>query len=352
MDPSNNNSFGSPQVPGSSGGAGLSGADFGAQNGGNVAQSAGSTVQNAGAIVSGAGTTVDNTGTGGAGGFKSSNFPSGGITIGSEKRSRKGLIIAGFAFFALAIGGGIAALVLMNNGGSGSGESSNGGSNSTIVVDENVSMEVAFNRYANYLVSGEVKDEAVENAAFEGDIMLRTRLNDEDYLKGLGALFDVFRRKTYNEDSIFVKNGVDVGTISEGLDFLENYRNVNGVDTEQLLIKYNTSVQSSDDYINTLNTISDDENDLTRAFKEHIAESARATIAYWNILKSNGCIIDQTIDYNCVNEVDVSVLSPATMKLGKINSDIDLFPYDVVEGIRDQSRDVNAFILENIDVQK
>lgn len=344
MDPSNNNSFGSPQVPGSSGGAGLSGADFGAQNVGNVAQSTGSTAQNVGAIVSGAGTTVDNTGTGGAGGFKSSNFPSGGITIGGEKRSRKGLIIAGFVFFALAIGGGIAALVLMNNGGSSSGESSNGGSNSTIVVDENVSMEVAFNRYANYLVSGEVKDEAVDAEVFDEQIVFDENYDDKQYVENANSLYNVFYKKTTELSADDDYPFFQIEQIKEELSFLNDERSFITVNEKEIVENYlESGKKAAENYVSEEIVVSSDSVPTILARYQKAQKAfADTIIEYMDSLTSLSCVVNKGIAEECVS--NNAELTDLNNKIGVARRNANSFKGDIAVSISRHSKTISEVI--------
>ena len=137
MDPLNNNSFGSSQVPG--------------------------------AIVSGDGTAVDNGGANSpTGGFSSPNFPSGGITVdnSSNQGPRKGLIVGVIVAFVLLLGGGLVALAAMN-GVFGGGNSSSSSQEQGATTDA----KSAFNEYVNYATSGEnsivaVNEETINNMSY------------------------------------------------------------------------------------------------------------------------------------------------------------------------------------------
>jgi hypothetical protein len=318
MDPSNNNSFGSPQVPGSSGGVGLSGADFGAQNGGNVAQSAGSTAQNAGAIVSGAGTTVDNTGTGGAGGFKSSNFPSGGITIGSEKRSRKGLIIAAVAV-VLLLGGGLVTLAIVNG-------AFDVGTNK----NEADSLEISFNRYANYLVSGEVKDDATTEAMFESVIAIDNEYSNEAFMSNASELFELFYNIASNASGENDEKNI-LDQSRDDLAFLLESAKMKTVSNEELQQKYiEGGKEKTLEYLNEQFAVKDEENEKMIILKDYTVLRGNILMDYWDYYKEKGCLMEDGYDEMCVAAIPQSELSALSEQLSGVERSIyNLFYYTV-----------------------
>lgn len=159
MDPSNNNSFGSPQAPG--------------------------------AIVSDGNTAVDNTAMNNtSGGFTSTNFPAGGITVGesSGKGPRKGLIIGVIVAFVLLLGGGLVALAA-TSGMFGGGNSSGNSQEENTLTDA----KGAFNEYINYVVSGKDSGDAINEETISNMFYpYFAELNDED----LDVYLDKIKKKS------------------------------------------------------------------------------------------------------------------------------------------------------------
>ncbi|MBR2802979.1 hypothetical protein IKE19_00130 [Candidatus Saccharibacteria bacterium] len=339
MDPQNNNSFGSFGT----------GMPDGGSNGFGNEMSSDTNVSGqpivSGPIVSGGATAVDNDN------FVSSEFPKGGLSIGGgEKKSRKGLVAGLIVVFVLLVSGGLVVFAAVNgmfgnNGDSGSGNVTNNGV--SIVVDESVSMKVAFNRYANYLVSGEVKDTVVNSDAFDGLTVLDEKYNDKEYIKNVNALYDVFYKKFEQEWTAKLPSGVYPMEVKEGFEFLEQRDDVTQLDRNILLDKYNEGEKSVNDYLNSLNDLENEDNSLIYALEEYQKTLGEVLIEYWNVYKANGCITTGVINYDCVRALDETIISKNASDLGRIETRIELLEYNVVGNIKEQSGLILTLIGEN-----
>lgn len=312
MDPSNNNSFGSFSNNAGAGNGTSVGSGAGVGSGAAITSPNTSSTTSSGAIVSGGATAVNN--------YSSKNFPDGGITIGGgEKRSRKGLIIAGVVFFVLAIGGGLAALAAMN-GVFGGGSNGNGGNNngSSIVIDDSVSMEVAFNRYANYLVSGEVKDEVVDDSVFNSEITFDSKYDDGLYINNVKSLFDIFYNKFGNIDKQLVPETIHISQLNDRIEFLVERSNTVELNTEELFEVFHSEGRSAAErYLQSVYSLSDDGNPTTRVWMDYGVSEGIVLLDYWELYQSYGCVSDGRIDANCVDSIPELEKSELAMKLGE-----------------------------------
>lgn len=214
MDPSNNNSFGSPQVPG--------------------------------AIVSDGNTSVDNTAMNNtSGGFTSTNFPAGGITVGesSGKGPRKGLIIGVIVAFVLLLGGGLVALAAMN------GVFGGGNEQSSIQENDADVLRKTFNGYVNYIASGNVSEGDI-NADILADLAYPyfedLSVSDmKEYVKNANEKFELFAKNYEASDGVV--EIIDMKTYYQDYaaespleyQYIETFYNQNGFDaTEKMINEY------------------------------------------------------------------------------------------------------------------
>lgn len=194
----------------------------------------------------------------------------GDIVLAPEKKSRKGVIIA-LIVAVLIIGGLFAAVFLMQRNGSGS-----------VSISKNA--ELAFNKYANYLLYGEDSDAELNEERSEDteDYMVNNLIADEDTdNSGSGISPSVFFSKAEQLWNTFYENLSDSELAQLG-SILDVYKE----DFEFTKIFITNTVLDDENFVVQFTTM--DKTSLSKWINEHFADFVKSSYAKIREYGENG----------------------------------------------------------------
>ena len=214
----------------------------------------------------------------------------GDIVLQPDKpaKSKKGIFIGIGVLLVLLV---VALMVFLATGGGKGSNGSGSGSN------DNVSVETAFNRYANYLVSGEVKDSEVSSERFDSAIKLDEEYEDKEYEGEAAKLYKSFYDAIVSHgDGSFAE--YDVTRILDDYNFLTSHFELAPVDSATLMKKYTEGGYDKALTYLRESTASEDE-DLISSYNKYRLMFGEAFIKYLAYYDSIGCLNNGEINLGC-----------------------------------------------------
>lgn len=242
-------------------------------------------------------------------------------------KSKKGIFIGIGVLLVLLV---VALVVFLVTGG---GKGSNGSGSSS---NDNVSVETAFNRYANYLVSGEVKDSEV--AINDDTIFSFTEsYTDDAVLKKATELYGVFYDKATSNGDGIMNVGLSLDRGKQYYQLLSEIKTTEHIDMDTLYYKYvDGGVGVASNYAKDFYGINDNNSSANSSYRKGLYDLAKIRIEYWDIYNKNGCIVNREYDKKCIDNLSPEVIGEISFKLGDANSYLNSFDKNLVRELEEQ----------------
>lgn len=236
-------------------------------------------------------------------------------------KSKKGIFIGIGVLLVLLV---VALVVfLVTGGGKGSGGSGSGS-------NDNVSVETAFNRYANYLVSGEVKDSEV-SLSDETEFSFAESYTDDVVLKRATGLYDSFYNKASADENLAINPSLPLERGAQYYQLLSEKKTIELIDTDTLYYKYVDSGSGAAlNYAKDFYGIGEQKTDAVSLYRQSLYDLAKARVDYWVVYNNNGCIVNREYDKTCIDNLPYETIEEVSIQLGEASSYIENLDKDIV----------------------
>ena len=261
----------------------------------------------------------------------------GDIVLQPDKpaKSKKGIFIGIGVLLVLLV---VALIAFLATGGGKGSEGSSGSSN------DNVSVETAFNRYANYLVSGEVKDSEV---TIDDDTVFSftESYTDDAVLKKATELYGAFYNKAISNEDLVINSSLSLEKGEQYYQLLNERKTIEIIDTDTLYYKYVDSGSGAAlNYAKEFYNIDESKTDVVSIYRSDLYDWAKTKIDFWVIYDKYGCIKNKEYDNACINNIPLEVTEEVSTRLGDISVYFDNLNNSIVDGLTRQCREISKLL--------
>lgn len=221
-----------------------------------------------------------------------------------------GLIFGGIALVALAI---FTVVMVINN-------KPKDAPKATSVT---LGYQEAFNRYANWMISGEDSTEEPANIDEYGPYYYAYAMfgqSDIDYARTAKDYYDTFYSAFSNSElASYINLSSTVEASNDNLTFYLSYLEDYNFSDDDLLEKYLGAGSELKNELNGIYDVLAEQGDSASDFVEFARARGDIIVDWFDLLNSNNCIIDEAIDYTCQSKL-LNSSAPAKEMNQKLNT--------------------------------
>ena len=191
--------------------------------------------------------------------------------------------------------------------------------------EERTTAQKEFNEYANYILYEEDSTNSVDEFETAAWYAIDENADNVVFLEEALSRYNSFYSIASNELSKYEGAGL-MQTLYD-YDFLLKYSELTFLDSGALLNVYiDSGEQSALEYLNNLYAtyVSEDEaNNLISAFGSYEIAYGENLIAYWNVYKANGCMVDDGFSVECIENLPMDTIRDVAAEIGATESTIN-----------------------------
>ncbi|MBQ9403232.1 hypothetical protein IJU22_01535 [Candidatus Saccharibacteria bacterium] len=188
-----------------------------------------------------------------------------------------------------------------------------------------LSYQEAFNRYANWMISGEDSTEEPANIDEFGPYYYAYAIFEQtdgriDYVKTAKDYYDAFYSAFSNSElASYINLSSTVEASNDNLTFYLSYLEDYNFSDDDLLEKYLGAGSELKNELNGIYDVLAEQGDSASDFVEFARQRGGIIVDWFDLLNSNNCIIDETIDYTCQSKL-LNSSAPAKEMNQKLNT--------------------------------
>ena len=186
-----------------------------------------------------------------------------------------------------------------------------------------LSYQEAFNRYANWMISGEDSTEEPANIDEYGPYYYAYAMfgqSDIDYVKTAKDYYNTFYSAFGNSElASYINLSSTVEASNDNLTFYLSYLENYNFSDDDLLEKYLGAGSELKNELNGIYDVLAEQGDSASDFVEFARARGDIIVDWFDLLNSNNCIIDEAIDYTCQSKL-LNSSAPAKEMNQKLNT--------------------------------
>lgn len=255
------------------------------------------------------------------------------LNAATPKKSKTSLAILIIALF-ICVGVGVVFLIqnIKNN-------------NNPSIVNP-ISVQNTFNQYANYVLLGKESTEEIKDFDINDKFAIDERSEDEEFLEKCKELYNLFSENFVNSDKA-KETILSLQSTDEYYDFLIEKEKLSKINEDELFQIYvNDGKEASDEYVRKYYTEEKYLNYLTRSLIRYNQEYMETIVQEWQIYDNAGCRQGDSYDQLCISNMPFSDIKQISIKLGDIESSINLLISQPINGIKEQIQEYRYIIYE------